>query len=71
VSLGGVSGNANAQLPQVLYGAPHFRARSAQFLGDAGAADDERSVVAQQANNAAEAGVSQSLGKSNVGASWG
>ena len=56
-----MSGDLNAQLAEMLYGAPHFGPRGAQFLGDARAADDQRRVVAQQANDTAEAGVGQAL----------
>ena len=59
ISRGGMSGDANAQLAQVLYRAPHLGARRAQLFGNAGAADDKRRVVAQQANDVAEAGVSR------------
>lgn len=70
VSLGRVSGDANAQFTQVLNGAPHFRASGAQFLGDASAADDKRRVVAQQANDVAEASIRQAFRKCSVGAGW-
>ena len=71
VALGRVSGDANTQFAQVLYGAPDFGARGTQFFGDASAADDQRRVVAEQANDVAEAGVGQAFGKSGIGASWG
>ncbi len=54
--------NLNAQLAQMLDGAPHFRPRRAQLFGDARAADDQRRVLAQQANDVAQARVGESLG---------
>ena len=71
VSLGRVPGDANTQFAEVLNGAPHFGAGGSQFLGDASAADDKRRVVAEQANDVAEAGVGQPFRQSSVGASWG
>ena len=70
VSLGGMSRDANPQFAQVLNGAPHFGARGAQFFGDASSADDQRRVVAEQANDVAEASVGQAFGQ-RVGAGWG
>jgi hypothetical protein len=50
-------GDADVQLSQVLDRAPDFGASGPQFLGDAGAADDKRCIVAQQANDAAETSI--------------
>ena len=65
-----MSGDANTEFAQVLYGAPHFGAGGSQLFGDARAADDQCRVVAQQANNAAEAGVGQAFRQSSIGAGW-
>jgi hypothetical protein len=54
----------------MLYGAPDFGAGGSQLFGDARAADDQCRVVAQQANNAAEAGVGQAFRQSSIGAGW-
>jgi hypothetical protein len=62
--------DANAQFAKMLYRAPDFRARGSQFFRDARTADDQRGVVAQQANDVAEAGVGQAFRRRSVGAGW-
>ena len=62
VSRRGMSGNVNAQFAQVLDGAPDLGPRGTQFLGNAGSTDDKSRIVAQEANDAAEASVSEALG---------
>ena len=57
IALCGVPSDADTQFPQVLHRAPHFGARGTQLLGDAGAADDQRRIVAQQPNDMAKPGV--------------
>ena len=58
-----------AQLAQMLNGAPHLGAGGAQLLGNACAADDHGRVVAEQAHNAAQARVGRTVGRV-VGADW-
>ena len=53
----------------MLYRPPDFRARGAELFRDARATDDDRCVIAQQANDTAEPSVSGAVG-GGVDASW-
>ena len=66
---GQVAGDLHAQLAQILHRAPDLGARRAQLVGDARAADDDGSVVAQQPNDAAKPSVGRAFGL-GVNASW-
>ena len=50
-------GNLQTQLAEMLYRTPYLGAAGAQLFGNARTADDYRCVIAQQTNNAAQAGV--------------
>src|ERR1017187_8746150 len=65
----GMTRELQAHLAQMLHRAPHLGAGGAQLFGNAGAADDDRRVVAQQAHNAAQARVGRTVGR-DVGAGW-
>src|SRR5271169_1043199 len=52
-----MSGNVDAQAAQLLNQAPNFRAAGADLFGNLRAADDNDSVVHEQAHDAAEADV--------------
>ena len=54
---GGVSGDVNAKLAELLDEAPDFRASRADFFGDLGAAHDDGGIVGEQADNASKTGV--------------
>ncbi len=66
---GQMAGDLHAQLAQILHRAPNLGARCAQLVGNARAADDHGSVVAQQTNDAAKPSVSRAFGL-GVNASW-
>ena len=65
----GMSGDLHAEFAQMLHRPPDFGAAGAQFLGDARAADDHRGVVAQQANNAAQARIGGAV-RLDIHAGW-
>ena len=65
-----MSHDLHSQLPQMLNGAPNLRARRAQLLGNAGAADDQRRILAQEANNVTKTRVGQALRRRSIYASW-
>ncbi len=54
---GGVSGDVNAELAELLDEAPDFRASRADFVGDLGAAHDDGGIVGEQADDASETSV--------------
>src|SRR5579884_3400503 len=50
-----VAGNVNTETAQLLDQAPHFGPAGADLISDFGTAHDDRSVIAQRANDATEA----------------
>jgi hypothetical protein len=62
-----MAGDLHSEIAKLLHGAPDFRTRGAELFGDALAADDDSGIVAQQANDAAEARVGGAVAR---GASW-
>ena len=67
---GGVAGDLQAELAQMLYRPPNLGARSTELFCDTGAADDHGGVVAQQTHNASQSRVSGTIGLS-IHAGWG
>ena len=65
-----MTSDLDTELTKVLYRSPHLGARCAQLFGDALAADDDGSVLAQQADDAAEARVGRRA-VAGVDADWG
>jgi len=64
-----MAGNLHAEVTQVLDSAPDFRARGAKLFRDARAADDDRGVIAQQADDATQARIRRAVG-ARVNAGW-
>jgi len=65
----GMSRDLQAELPQMLHRTPYFGAAGPQFLRNARSTDDHGGVVAQQANDAPEAGVGGAV-RLDIHASW-
>src|SRR5215471_6876093 len=61
-----MSGNVDAEVTQLLHQSPHFGSRGTNLLGDLGAADNDRGIAHQEADDASEASIGL-LGRDTLG----